>query len=205
MGTRSKGDDSQPSRQPRRRSGRHPHATQVDVRLTEPAVRDLELLKTSNRNALRWALKKLLLLERNPEAGRPLHGDLQGWRKLTVGNRDWRIIWRVTFDDEGPIIVDVAEVWAIGARSDGEIYEEMISRLRALEPSPRTEALWEIATRLEPADHEQVDETPERVPEWLIQDLTKGAGLSFDLVSRMTYEDALAALVEWRSRPSTRR
>ena len=150
-------------------------------------------------------MKKLIVLERNPEAGRPLHKELQGWRKLTVGDRDWRIVWSVTFDDEGSAIVDIAEVWAIGARSDGEVYEEMSARLTTLPESPRTEALWEITARFEATVQETEEEPPAKeVPEWLVNDLTTGAGLSLDSVARMTYDDAMAALVEWRSRPTTR-
>ena len=202
---KSKGDNDQPPRRVPRRTGRHPEAVRAEVRLTEPAIRDLETLKKSNRNALRWAMKKLIVLERNPEAGRPLHKELQGWRKLTVGDRDWRIVWSVTFDDEGSAIVDIAEVWAIGARSDGEVYEEMSARLTTLPESPRTEALWEITARFEATVQETEEEPPAKeVPEWLVNDLTTGAGLSLDSVARMTYDDAMAALVEWRSRPTTR-
>lgn len=201
---RSRGNETPPPRRVTRRSGRHPDAVRVEVRLTDPAINDLEVLKKSNRNALRWALKKLLLLERDPEAGRPLHKELQGWRKLTVGDRDWRIVWRVTFDDAGSVIVDVAEVWAVGARSDDEVYEEMSARVALLPASPRTEALREIAARFERLvqDGEEAPPTKE-VPEWLVSDLTTGAGLSRDTVAGMTWDEAMSALVEWRSRPQS--
>ena len=205
MSTRgSRGNETPPPRRVTWRSGRHPDAVRVEVRLTDPAINDLEVLKKSNRNALRWALKKLLLLERDPESGRPLHKELQGWRKLTVGDRDWRIVWRVTFDDAGSVIVDVAEVWAVGARSDDEVYEEMSTRVAALPASPRTEALREIAARFELLIQES-EETPpaKEVPEWLVSDLTTGAGLSRETVAEMTWDEAIAALVEWRSRPKS--
>jgi mRNA interferase RelE/StbE len=177
----------------------------VEVRLTEPALNDLEALKRSNRNALRWALKKLLLLERDPEAGQPLHKELRGWRKLTVGDRDWRIVWRVTFDDTGAIVVDVAEVWAVGARSDGEVYEEMSARIAALPDSPRTEALREIAGRLESPTQGSEETTPTKeVPEWLVSDLTSGAGLSREAVAGMTWDEAMAAYAQWRSQAKSR-
>ena len=201
---RPTGDEASPPRRATRRSGRHPEAVRVEVRLTDPAINDLEALKKSNRNALRWALKKFLLLERDPEAGRPLHKELQGWRKLTVGDRDWRIVWRVTFDDAGSVIVDVAEVWAVGARSDDEVYKEMSARVAALAESPRTEALREIAARFELLIQESEEAPPAReVPEWLVNDLTSGAGLSLDTVARMTWDEAMAALVEWRSQPKS--
>ncbi len=204
MSTRGSGEDETPPRRVTRRSGRHPEAVRVEVRLTDPAISDLEALKKSNRNALRWALKKLLLLERDPEAGRPLHKELQGWRKLTVGDRGWRIVWRVTFDDAGSVIVDVAEVWAIGARSDDEVYVEMSARVAALPESPRTGALREIVARFEQLIQESEEPTSAKVvPEWLVSDLTTGAGLSRDAVVRMTWDEAIAALVEWRSRPKS--
>ena len=204
MSTRGSREDETPPRRVTRRSGRPPEAVRVEVRLTDPAINDLEALKKSNRNALRWALKKLLLLERDPQAGRPLHKELQGWRKLTVGDRDWRIVWRVTFDDAGSVIVDVAEVWAIGARSDDEVYKEMSARVALLPESPRTEALREIAAKFELLVQESEETPPAReVPEWLVSDLTTGAGLSVDAVARMTWDEAVAALAEWRSQPKS--
>lgn len=62
------------------------------VRLTDAALEDLDRLAASVPQALRWALKKMLLLEESPDAGEPLLGNLIGWRKLTVGDRDWRIV-----------------------------------------------------------------------------------------------------------------
>ncbi len=46
------------------------------VRLIEPAVHDLERLLRIDTQVVRWALKKMLLLERDPLAGRPLLGEL---------------------------------------------------------------------------------------------------------------------------------
>jgi mRNA interferase RelE/StbE len=64
------------------------------VRLTEPAFEDLQTLLRLDPQIVRWALKKMLLLERDPEAGQALHGVLIGWRKLVVGDRDRRVDWR---------------------------------------------------------------------------------------------------------------
>ena len=82
-----------------RRSGRHPNAHHTELRFTNAAVDDLLALQKKNRSALGWAMKKFILIERNPEAGAPLGGGLHGYRKLTVSDRDWRIVWRVTFDE----------------------------------------------------------------------------------------------------------
>lgn len=78
---------------------------------------------------VRWALKKCLLLERDPEAGKEIRGGLIGFRKIVVGDRDRRVVWRVPHDETGRTVVDVAEVWAVGARSDAEDYDEVQARV----------------------------------------------------------------------------
>ncbi len=54
--------------------------TRAYVRLIDPAVEDLARLVRLDPQVLRQVLKKLLLLERNPEAGEPLLGALVGFR-----------------------------------------------------------------------------------------------------------------------------
>lgn len=184
-----------------RRGGRRPGADRVVVRLIEPAVEDLRALLRLDPQIVRWAVKKMLLLERNPEAGAELHGMLIGWRKLTVSNRDWRIVWRVTSDESGTVIVDVAEVWAIGARADSEVYGEMRSRVAALPRTPRTVALAEVIERLGKAAA-GLTATPDPaeaqpVPDWLVNRLTRQVGLPPDKVARLSLEEAVDAWTEW--------
>jgi mRNA interferase RelE/StbE len=190
---------------PRRRSGRHPDAVRVVVRLTRPAFGDLETLARQDPQALRWALKKMLVLERDPEAGEPLRGALIGWRKIVVGDRDRRIVWRVTHDDAGTVVVDVAEVWAVGTRADAEVYTEMRERVAALPGSPATTALADAVRRLgrlaagigpaaEPAE-------PEPLPGWLVERLTRQAGLPLAGVLAMSLEQAVDAWTAWSSGP----
>lgn len=132
-----------------RASGRHPDAVRTVVRLTSDAVDDLErLMRKGDPQVVKWALKKMIHLEQNPEAGDGLLGGLVGWRKITVGDRDWRLIWRVTHDDGGAVIVDVAEVWAFGARSDAEVYAEMAGRVATAPQTPRTKALADVLDTL---------------------------------------------------------
>lgn len=186
-----------------RRSGRHPDADRVVVRLIEPAVDDLRALLRLDPQIVRWAVRKMLLLERDPEAGAELHGMLIGWRKLTVSNRDWRIIWRVTSDESGTLIVDVAGVWAVGARADSEVYEEMRSRVATLPPSPKTVALAEVIERLGKATA-GLSATPEPptmepVPDWLVKRLTQQVGLAPDTVARMNLQEAVDAWTDWTS------
>jgi mRNA interferase RelE/StbE len=84
-----------------------------------------------------WALKKMIQIERDPNAGDPLLGGLIGYRKTTVGDRDWRVVWRVVQDDAGDFRVEVAEVWAVGYRKDSEVYAEIEQRWLTPAPHPR--------------------------------------------------------------------
>ena len=173
-----------------RRSGRHPDAEAVVVRLTDAALSDLQAMqRKGDPQVVRWALKKCLLLEQDPEAGAALRGNLVGFRKLVVGDRDWRIGWRVTHDDSGAIVVDVAEVWAFGARSDAEVYSEVQNRVAALEGSPHTvplaealSALGKIAYGLEAAAEPDAD----GVPDWLVHTLTSVVKMPRQEVDRLT-------------------
>lgn len=174
------------------------------VRLIDPAVADLEDLARTNPQALRWSLKKMLLLERDPYAGEELHGDLIGWRKLVVGNRDWRVVWRATVDDTGAVIVDIAEVWAVGARSDAAVYREMADRVASLPGSPPTLALADVIERLGKAATviQAARETPaEPVPDWLVNRLVHSAGLARADAERLTLEEAVDAWTAWSTRP----
>jgi len=92
------------------------------VELIDDAVADLA--KHAESGKLKLFFKKLLEIEaKGPQAGEPLGRDLVGWRKLTVGNRDWRIVFRVDKAEA------VATVCVIGDRDDGVCYEE--AKLRA--------------------------------------------------------------------------
>lgn len=172
-----------------------PPGSAAYVRLTAPAVEDMERLLRSDPQIVRMVLKKMLLLERNPQAGRPLSGSLRTWRKLTVRDRDWRIIWRVTNDDPGTTVIDIAEVWAAGARADLEVYDEMKKRIAALEDHPATTALSEVvqllgtATGTVSAAPEPV--APPPVPHWLASRLAEQAGMSEEEIAALTPEQAM--------------
>lgn len=176
---------------------------QAYVRLTEPAIDDLRRLQRADPQVVRWALKKMLLLQRDPNAGGPLLGALVGFRKLVVGDRGWRIVWRVTTDDAGRHIIDIAEVWAVGARADREVYLEMRDRL-AREPGERaTRPLADVVALLGRASwglesaHEPVSEP---LPSWLVDKLTHVAGMDRLDVHGMTLEQAFEAWTEWIQR-----
>jgi mRNA interferase RelE/StbE len=146
----------------------------------------------------------MLLLERNPEAGEPLVGNLVGFRKLTVGDRDWRIVWRVTHEASGRVVVNIAEVWAAGARADAKVYAEMTARIASLPAGPTTEALSDFVERLaivgivarpEPA-------SPAELPSWLSRNLRDLVGLTTETIDGLTLEEAIETWNAWTVRPS---
>jgi mRNA interferase RelE/StbE len=195
-----------PENQPERRTGRHANAHRTELRFTEGAFDDLVVLQKKNRQALQWAMKKFVLIERNPEAGAPLGGGLHGFRKLTVGDRDWRIIWRVTYEQSGDVIIDIGEIWAVGARKDAEVYAEMNRRVVASPRGPQTKALGEVLSLLEAALNKKraprATATAESTlaPQWLVDDLVTLAGYDRTDAATLTESEALAAWVAFRSR-----
>jgi len=79
----------------------------------------VDLARQAESGKLKLFFKKLLEIEqKGVEAGEPLGRDLVGWRKITVGNRNWRIVFRVDRDEA------VATICVIGDREDGICYEE---------------------------------------------------------------------------------
>ncbi|MBU6240777.1 MAG: type II toxin-antitoxin system RelE/ParE family toxin [Acidobacteria bacterium] len=113
-----------------RKSARHPRAERVEVRFTKWAVEDLRDLQRINPSAVLIVAAKIEMIQRNPEVGEPLRGALAGFRKLAVQNRQLRIIWRVTWEDGGTAIVDIAEIWAVGHRRDNVVYRVMDKRAK---------------------------------------------------------------------------
>lgn len=106
------------------------------VQLTEEAREDFQDLDGAAKRIVAKGLKKL---ETDPHLrGAPLGnragGDLTTFRKLVVGDRAYRIVYRIEAD--GTVVV----VWVIGKRADGEVYELALSRLR-LHGDPTVRAL----------------------------------------------------------------
>ena len=169
----------------------------VEVRFTGPAVDDLRRLFKNNKELLRQVLKKILLIERNPLAGSPLLGGLIGWRKLTVGDRHWRIIWRNHTDVSGLLIVEIAEIWAIGARADSKIYKELTDRLDTLAPDQKVQSLREVIAYLGHGPM-PVNKSPQRepVPAWLTKRLMSNLKISQQEIDMM---DAEVAMSRWES------
>ena len=115
------------------------------VLLTDDALEDLRGLDGSARTLVIKALGKL---GDSPELrGAPLGSrrtcNLTGFRKVVVGDRQYRIVYRV--DDDGTICV----VWVIGSRVDEECYRIAVARLElhadpkiAAEMGAALETLW---------------------------------------------------------------
>lgn len=181
-------------------------APRCRVRLTEDAVSDLHRLHRKDPNIVRAAFAKMLLLERSTSAGEPLMGALVGYRKLIVGDRDWRIVWRETTDNDHNPVLDIAEVWAAGARSDSDVYTEMRQRVAAMksEGNPIAIPLSEVVERMGRL-YEHVEAHPEPVkesvlPGWLAQGLKSSLGLEDEEISALSQEEAQAMMTEHWSR-----
>ena len=97
----------------------------IRVELTADALDDLDRYARSG-NIERFLAKLVRLEQEGPDAGRPLRGELHGFRKIVVGDRDWRIIFRTDAAQT------VATVWVIGDRADSECYEQAAGRVVAL-------------------------------------------------------------------------
>jgi len=98
----------------------------AQVLLTDDARDDLRRL---DGGARRQVLKALRKLEDEPSAqgaplGRRSGGDLTTFRKLVVGDQDYRVVYRVEAD--GNVVV----VWVVGRRADGAVYGTAVARLR---------------------------------------------------------------------------
>lgn len=96
------------------------------VVLTDEAREDLRDLDGSARKVVLRALRKL---EDAPGSrGAPLGsrrtGNLTGFRKLVVGDRQYRVVYRV--EDDGTICV----IWVIGSGVDEERYRLAVARLQ---------------------------------------------------------------------------
>lgn len=172
----------------------HPDVAGCVVRLTDDAVEDLRSLFKADPQIVRWALKKMIQIQRDPYAGDPLLGGLVGYRKIVVGDRDWRVVWRVVEDAAGEFRVEVAEIWAVGYRKDSEVYAEIKQRVADAGPSPKTKALTEVLQIFEKQARDLAatpePQKPESVPKWLTDALLYVVRLPAPQVEKMSLEEA---------------
>ena len=182
-----------------------PHPQRVCVvRLTEDAIADLHRLGKKDPQIVRAVFKKMLLLERSSSAGEPLLGALIGFRKLVVGDRDWRIVWRVTADTDGTPILDISEVWAVGVRSDSEIYEELKARVTRIGDDPTLQPLKDVIMQMGRL-YQSVEAAAEpsresSLPDWLQTALQHQLNLAPEDISNITEQQGQQLLMEhWSS------
>jgi len=102
------------------------------VVLTPAAKDDVRALDGAARTLVLKSMKKL---EDHPESrGAPLGSrqgsNLTGFRKLVVGDRQYRIVYRVEADGS------VCVVWVVGSRVDAECYEAARSRVEQYAKDP---------------------------------------------------------------------
>ncbi|MFV2194947.1 type II toxin-antitoxin system RelE family toxin [Nocardiopsis sp. LOL_012] len=168
----------------------------VEITFTAQAVDDLRRL---GPDVVSKVLKKVVLLEQNPEAGYPLGGELTGFRKLVVGRNSWRIVYRVADDKH----VEICEVWAVGARADAQVYAEAARRVRGV--SRDNVVAWRLAVVIERLGFPRgtADPTPRRepVPDWLAERLIHTAGMPPEEVAALDLEQAVDRWADFRSRP----
>lgn len=173
---------------------KHPDVSGCVVRLTSAAVDDLRDLFKADPQIVRWALKKMIQLERDPNAGDPLLGGLIGYRKITVGDRDWRVVWRVEQDEVGEYLIEVAEVWAVGYRKDSEVYAEISQRIAQAGSTPKTKALSEVLELFAKQGRDLTatpePDKPEPVPKWLTEALLYVVRIPASRVDRMSLDEA---------------
>ena len=173
---------------------KHPDVSGCVVRLTSAAVDDLRDLFKADPQIVRWALKKMIQLERDPNAGDPLLGGLIGYRKIIVGDRDWRVVWRVEQDEVGEYLIEVAEVWAVGYRKDSEVYAEISQRIAQAGSTPKTKALSEVLELFAKQGRDLTatpePDKPEPVPKWLTEALLYVVRIPASRVDRMSLDEA---------------
>jgi mRNA interferase RelE/StbE len=93
----------------------------------------VDLADQAESGNLKQFFEKLLETEaKGSRAGEPLGRDLVGWRKITVGNRNWRIVFQVDKEET------VATVCVIGDREDAACYEETQRRAQKVKDADAT-------------------------------------------------------------------
>ena len=136
-------------------------------------------------------LRSILLLEHDPRLGTPLVDESTGYRAIVSSDDRWRVIYDIAGD-----VVTVRELWASGARADGEAYAEALQRMQSADP-PDLVQLASIVRRLgrvtgsAPVPRNRLRRP---VPDWLADALVQTAGRSALEVAAL---DAVSAFDAW--------
>jgi mRNA interferase RelE/StbE len=168
-----------------------------EIVFTESAIDDLRRL---GPDVALKALKKMLVLLENPQAGYPLGAELAGFRKLVVGRNTWRIVYRLAAD-----AIEICEIWAVEARADAAVYAAAIARVKQAGADRQelillrdvVERLGQLAASIslgEPSASE-----PEPVPDWLADRLIHTVGMPRAAVAALDLRQAVDIWAECRS------
>jgi mRNA interferase RelE/StbE len=164
----------------------------VSVVLAPPVVDDLRRIGPVLAPRV---LDVVATLDDDPLAGAPLVDEGTGYRVLTAEGGRRRIVYSVAGE-----VVTVWEVWAEGARLDGEAYAEALDRMQAAD-APDVVQLARILRRLGRVTGTvavAADRLRAPVPDWLADALVLDAGLDPLTVAAM---DARTAFAVWNARP----
>lgn len=174
----------------------------AQVQLTQDAVEDLHYLSQKDPEILRRVFKKLLDIEKSPkQIGKPLRGDLSGFRSLRVGDRVWRIVWRVIEPESGPITVEVTEVWCVGAREDGEVYRQLALRIATIGKTPQTLPLIALFEEVVEKMGLQRSRPESSLPQWLQEGL-RSFGVEDEEIRNLDEDAAQALMIRfWSKQP----
>ncbi|HEY0498311.1 MAG TPA: type II toxin-antitoxin system RelE/ParE family toxin [Kutzneria sp.] len=171
----------------------------TEVVFTDEAIEDLRRL---GPDVVPKVLKKVLMLCDDPEAGHPLGGPLTGFRKLVVGRNHWRIVYRLTEDG----VLEICEIWCVGARSDGEVYGEAAARVaKAADENTEVQRLAVVIARLGRMVGDVVvpaSAPSEPVPDWLANRLIHTVGVAPEKVAALGLEQAVDLWTAFISGPA---
>ena len=104
-------------------------------------------------------------------------------------------------------MIEIAQVWAVGAGTDSEIYEEMKVRVASAPSSPKTTALFDVLKLFGDkvvdvvATSEPLDSP---APKWLLDRLEHSVGLQQDKIRGLSIEQAMEIWEEYIGRPINR-
>lgn len=155
----------------------------LDISLTTFAEDDYQKLIKKNKELERLLLKKLIYIATAPnKAGYALTGKLSGMRKIKVGDRIWRIIWRV--------VKERGEVWGIGRRDHLDIYREVERRIAILGENPQTHSLAMMLKRI----HSQAEPIAKRkdLPREVLDALMHEMGLSLETIMTLSVGESIS-------------
>ncbi len=116
--------------------------TEARIVLTDEARTDLQGLDGTARKIVAGGIAKLRTdpALRGSPLGSRATGDLTGFRKLVVGNRAYRIVYRV--EPDGTIAV----ILVIARRADDEVYRVALARIQTYADPGKAAALHQIVS-----------------------------------------------------------